>query len=142
MERLGVLCRHLSCGRRPCHAPSPDAAAAPSAACHWRRSSADDTALDTLALPTVIGAATTAGFPRWAELQRELIETMDAAVPQMVAKYSERGGALYFAEDYDDLYEVFATWGLLYAIGGIDSLCRCCQIFWHGPSPLFHPAKE
>ena len=56
--------------------------------------------------------------PEWALLQRQLMSLMNDAVPELVRKFAERGGALYFAEDYDDLYEVCATWSLYYALGG------------------------
>jgi len=41
----------------------------------------------------------------WALLQRKLMKLMEDAVQPMVDKYAERGGALYFADDVDDLYE-------------------------------------
>ena len=65
----------------------------------------------------------------------------------LVRKFAERGGALYFAEDYDDLYEVCATWGLFYAIGGDESVLDLAlqqwnastRISWARPlSPLLH----
>ena len=69
-------------------------------------------------LAAVDGTVTTEPVPAWASLQRELMSLMDDAVPELVRKFAERGGALYFAEDYDDLYEVCATWSLYYALGG------------------------
>ena len=54
--------------------------------------------------------------PGWALMERNLINLMEEAAPMMVKKYTEPGGALYFAEDFDDLYEQFYNWSLFYAI--------------------------
>ena len=48
--------------------------------------------------------------PGWALMERNLIDLMEEAAPMMVKKYTEPGGALYFAEDFDDLYEQFYNW--------------------------------
>ena len=56
--------------------------------------------------------------PAWALMERQLISLMEEAAPLVVKKYTEPGGALYMAEDFDDLYEQFYNWGLFYAIGG------------------------
>lgn len=56
--------------------------------------------------------------PAWAFLQRKLIGTMEGAAQQMLDKYTEPGGALFFADDVDDMYERFCNWPMFYALGG------------------------
>jgi hypothetical protein len=66
-------------------------------------------------------------MPAWAALQRRLIDTIDAAAPIFLEKYTRPGGALIWQEDYpgdgvwaDDLYEAFFNWPLYHALGGSD----------------------
>ena len=47
-----------------------------------------------------IKATEIAAPPGWALMERNLIDLMEEAAPIMVKKYTEPGGALYFAEDY------------------------------------------
>ena len=49
--------------------------------------------------------------PRWALLQRQLIQTMEEAAPLMVEQYAEKGGVFYYADCVDDLYERCYNWG-------------------------------
>ena len=75
-----------------------------------------------------VTATSLAPPPPWAFMQRRLIDTMEQATEAMLAKYTEPGGALYFADDVDDLYERFANWSLFYAMGapragGADGAC-------------------
>ena len=70
--------------------------------------------------PPVLVAAQSAPVPEWAHLQRRLIDAVNAAAPLMLARYTEPGGVPYYADDVDDLYEMFHNWGLFYAIGGRD----------------------
>ena len=69
--------------------------------------------------------------PGWALLERSLLDAMDEAAPKMVAKYSERGGAMYFADDLDDLYERVCDWGLVHAIGGGDVILDLALQEWN-----------
>ena len=71
----------------------------------------------TLTIPT-INANDVAAPPTWAILQRRLIDVMNQAAPMVMEKYCERGGVPYYADDMDDLYEIFFGWNLFYAIGG------------------------
>ena len=48
--------------------------------------------------------------PAWALLQRRLMALMEESVRPMVDKYAEKGGAFYFADDVDDLYERVYNW--------------------------------
>ena len=67
---------------------------------------------------TTIKATEITAPPGWALLERSLLSSMEEAVPRMISKSAERAGAMYFADDLDDLYERVCDWGLVYAIGG------------------------
>ncbi len=65
--------------------------------------------------------------PTWAVLERRLIDTIDAAAPIFLEKYTRPGGALIWQEEYpgdgvwaDDLYEAFFNWPLYHTLGGSD----------------------
>jgi hypothetical protein len=73
-------------------------------------------------MPPVITATNIEDPPAWARLQRQLIDAAGAAAPLMLKKYTEPGGVPYYANDVDDLYELFYNWGLFYAIGGRDEM--------------------
>ena len=60
--------------------------------------------------------------PEWAVLQRQLIDAVNEAAPLHIGKYTEPGGVPYYADDVDDLYEMFYNWGLFYALGGGEQL--------------------
>ena len=49
----------------------------------------------------------------------------------IVDKFTERGGAPYYADDLDDLYEVFFGWGLFYAIGGNERVLDMALDKWN-----------
>ena len=74
--------------------------------------------------------------PTWALMERNLIDLMNEAAPMMVRKYTERGGALYYAEDLDDLYEQFFNWGLFYAIGADDALLDLALQEWNATTRI------
>ena len=101
-----------------------------------RDAETDDVGNILRALPTLTAMATSAPIPRWAAVQRQLIAAMDEAVPVLIRKFAERGGALYFAEDYDDLYEVCATWGLFYAIGGSEQVLDLALQQWNATTRI------
>ncbi|MBM3933092.1 MAG: hypothetical protein FJ319_02125 [SAR202 cluster bacterium] len=69
--------------------------------------------------------------PAWALMQRQLMQTMEAGAEVMVRKYQERGGALYYGDCVDDLYERFYNWGLFYAIGGSDRVLELGLSSWN-----------
>ncbi len=96
---------------------------------------------------TVLKATRVAAPPAWAITQRELMGLMEEAAPMTVEKYSERGGALYWADCVDDFYEVYYNWGLFYAMGadervldlalrGWNSITRYCD------DSVFHRARH
>ena len=137
MERLGHVWHHLA----PAPVCSSPPTAGPAAGGGGRRGFGSDA--DELGhLPTLTGAKTDRqqngvdDTPRWAVLQRRLIDAIDGAVPQLVRQFSERGGAVYFAEDYDDLYEVCATWGLFYAIGGSEEVLDLALQQWNATTRI------
>ena len=78
-----------------------------------------------------ITAGSVGAPPAWAVLQRRLIETMNDAAPLIVDKFTERGGAPYYADDLDDLYEIFFGWGLFYAIGGSERVLDMALDKWN-----------
>ncbi len=74
--------------------------------------------------------------PAWALMERNLINLMEEAAPMVVKKYTEPGGALYFAEDFDDLYEQFYNWCLFYAIGADESLLNVALQEWNATTRI------
>ena len=74
--------------------------------------------------------------PGWALMERNLISLMEEAAPMMVKKYTEPGGALYFAEDFDDLYEQFYNWCLFYGIGADESLLNFALQEWNATTRI------
>ena len=81
-------------------------------------------------IPTLTAGAVGAP-PSWALLQRRLIESMNDAATLVVEKYTQRGGAPYYADDLDDLYEIFFGWGLFYAIGGSERVLDMALEKWN-----------
>ena len=78
-----------------------------------------------------VTATSLAPPPPWAFMQRRLIDTMEQATEAMLAKYTEPGGALYFADDVDDLYERFANWSLFYAMGAHERVAQVALQQWN-----------
>ena len=74
--------------------------------------------------------------PGWALMERNLIDLMEEAAPMMVKKYTEPGGALYFAEDFDDLYEQFYNWCLFYTIGADESTLNFALQEWNATTRI------
>ena len=74
--------------------------------------------------------------PAWALIERNLISLMEEAAPMMVKKYTEPGGALYFADDLDDLYERFYNWGLFYAMGADERLLEMALQCWNASTRI------
>ena len=74
--------------------------------------------------------------PGWALMERNLIDLMEEAAPMMVKKYTEPGGALYFAEDFDDLYEQFYNWCLFYSIGADESTLNFALQEWNATTRI------
>jgi len=60
--------------------------------------------------------------PAWALMERHLIDTMNHAAPEFLAKYADRGGKMPLIGKPDDMYEVFLNWPLFYALGGSEEI--------------------
>ena len=64
--------------------------------------------------------------PKWAVLERQLIDKMNAAGPQILEKYTRSDGTLFWPthpdfqsiDGLDDAYESFHNWPLFYMLGG------------------------
>ena len=54
----------------------------------------------------------------------------------LLKKYAEPGGALYFADDLDDLYERIYNWGLFYAIGADERLLELALQCWNASTRI------
>ena len=75
--------------------------------------------------------------PGWALLQRRLMKLMEDAVQPMVDKYAEKGGAFYYADDVDDLYECAYNWALFYAMGADRKVLDLGLQQWHATTRFF-----
>ena len=75
--------------------------------------------------------------PGWALLERQLMSLMEGAVAPMVDKYAEKGGAFYYADDVDDLYERAYNWGLFYAMGADRQVLDLGLQQWHATTRFF-----
>ena len=64
----------------------------------------------------VIQSTNRSAPPAWAVLQRQLMSTMEEGAVALMDKYTERGGAQYYSDCVDDLYEMYYDWGLFYAM--------------------------
>ena len=74
---------------------------------------ADTLSTDPVSIPGMVSVKATelSAPPAWALMERNLISLMEEAAPMLLKKYAEPGGALYFADDLDDLYERIYNWG-------------------------------
>ena len=62
---------------------------------------------------------------------------MEGAVAPMVDRYAEKGGAFYYADDVDDLYERAYNWGLFYAMGADRQVLDLGLQQWHATTRFF-----
>ncbi len=78
-----------------------------------------DTGSSSVTIPGLVEVKATqvSPPPPWALLERQLMTLMEEAVQPVVDRYAERGGAYYYADGVDDLYERAYNWGLFYAMG-------------------------
>lgn len=60
--------------------------------------------------------------PSWAVMERQLIKSMEDAVPTYLSKFTRRDGSLYGNGPWDDVTEMFYNWSLFYAIGADEVL--------------------
>ena len=75
--------------------------------------------------------------PQWALLEHKLIKLMEKSVPLMVDKYAENGGAFYFADDLDDLYELTYNWSLFYSMGADKQVFNLALQQWNATTRFF-----
>lgn len=92
--------------------------------------------------PDMVGPLLTATTPcskppRWAVLQRQLFDDMEAALDVYLEKYTNDDGTLIYAEEWsdgrdglDDLYEAFYNIPLLYLLGGSADLLERAHFHW------------
>ncbi len=80
---------------------------------------------------TGITASEVTAPPGWALMERQLISLMEEAAVLMIEKYTERGGALYYKDALDDLYERIYNWGLFYAMGAEDRILDLALQEWN-----------
>ena len=83
-----------------------------------------------------IAATKVAAPPSWALMERNLIAQMDEAAPLRFRQAAERGGAILYAEDYDDLWEQFANWGLFYGQGGSEEVLEMAATMWNATARI------
>ena len=83
-----------------------------------------------------ITASQVAAPPPWALMERNLIAQMDEAAKLRFRQAAERGGAILYAEDYDDLWEQFANWGLYYGLGGSDDVLEIAATMWNATARI------
>ena len=96
---------------------------------------------------TVLETEDVGAPPAWAIMQRELMDLMGKAVPMAVERYSERGGALYWADCVDDFYELYHNWGLFYAMGSDEEVLDLALRGWNAitrycDDSVFHRARH
>ncbi len=91
--------------------------------------------MSRLQLPLVsISALSQPG--EWASLQREIIETLNAAAPEFVARYTRSDGSLIWRNEWpgmdgsDDPYEGFMNLALFYSIGGSEEVYELARKMW------------
>ena len=90
---------------------------------------------DTNGMP-LITATRVGAPPAWALLERNLIAQMEEAARLRFRQCTERGGAILYAEDFDDLFEQFYNWGLFYAMGADDSLLEMAATAWNATARI------
>ncbi|MDA0837323.1 MAG: hypothetical protein O2857_06030 [Planctomycetota bacterium] len=81
--------------------------------------------------------------PRWAIMQRYLIEQMNQAAIEFVRKYTHEDGTLIWRDEWpgmdgsDDGYESFLSFPMLYLIGGSENLLSEGQRLWEAVTRQF-----
>ncbi len=85
--------------------------------------------------------------PKWAVLERQVLEANARACEEFYERYVDSRGYLLCVERWggddgpDDAIECFADWPLLYALGGDDSLLRLYKQAWEGHLRQYTEAK-
>ncbi len=74
--------------------------------------------------------------PEWAILEREIIDKLNAAAPEFVARYTRSDGSLIWRDSWgsmdgsDDPYEAFMYLALLYSMGGSEQVYELARKMW------------
>ena len=74
--------------------------------------------------------------PRWALQEREIIDTLNAAAVEFVARYTRSDGTLIWRNKWgsmdgsDDPYEAFMNLALFYSIGGSEEVYQLARKMW------------
>ncbi len=74
--------------------------------------------------------------PEWAILEREIIDKLNAAAPEFVARYTRPDGSLIWRNTWgsmdgsDDPYEAFMYLALLYTMGGSEQVYELARKMW------------
>ena len=90
-----------------------------------------------------ITAGQTASPPRWALLQRHLIDSMNTAAEAFVARYTQPDGSLIWRDEWpgmdgsDDGYESFGNFPLFYSLGGSDWVHSISRKEWDAVTRQF-----
>ncbi len=72
----------------------------------------------------------------WAHLEREIIDKLNAAAPEFVARYTRSDGSLIWRDQWpsmdgsDDPYEAFMNLALFYSIGGSEEVYELARKMW------------
>jgi hypothetical protein len=72
----------------------------------------------------------------WAYLEREIINKLNAAAPEFVARYTRSDGSLIWLDEWpgmdgsDDPYEAFMNLALFYSIGGNEAVYQLARKMW------------
>jgi hypothetical protein len=75
-------------------------------------------------------------IPEWARLEREIIDKLNSAAPEFVARYTRPDGSLIWHDKWpgmdgsDDPYEGFMYLALFYSIGGSEEVYELAQKMW------------
>jgi hypothetical protein len=87
-------------------------------------------------IPTIV-ATERATPPRWALMERFLIDVMNRAGVRYVERYTRSDGTLVWRDEWpgmdgsDDAYESFTSFPLFYALGGSDEIHRLARKEWN-----------
>jgi hypothetical protein len=74
--------------------------------------------------------------PRWAVQEREIIDSLNAAAGEFVARYTRSDGTLIWRNKFgsmdgsDDPYEAFMNLALFYSIGGSEEVYQLARKMW------------
>lgn len=92
---------------------------------------------------TTIRASTITPPPAWALAQRNLIDTINAAVPLFQQRYTRADGSLIWRQEWpgmdgsDDGYEMFQNWALFHALGGSADVHGRARMLWEAVTRQF-----